>query len=64
MDVGASARPLRPAAQISGYLGNNDKLDEAIADFSIANADQNESDHEILVKAVSGGPLKMIREGP
>ena len=34
-------------AKISGYLGKSDTFDEAIADFSIAYADQSEQDHEI-----------------
>jgi len=59
----AHARSTRPA-RISGYLGNSDKFDEAIADFSIAYADQSERDHKILMKAVSDGRLTVVREGP
>jgi hypothetical protein len=43
----AHARSTMPA-QISGYLGNSDKFDEAIADFSLAYADQSERDHNVL----------------
>jgi uncharacterized protein (DUF2252 family) len=59
----AHARGTRPA-RIAGYLGNGDEFDEAIADFSIAYADQSEGDHEILMKAVRDGQLNVVREGP
>jgi len=57
----AHARSTMPA-QISGYLGNSDKFDEAIADFSLAYADQSERDHNVLMKAVSDGRLKVADE--
>jgi len=47
----AHARSGEPA-KISGYLGKSDKFDEAIANFSVAYADQSERDHEVLMKAV------------
>jgi hypothetical protein len=59
----AHARSAQPAP-IAGYLGNSDKFDKAIADFSIAYADQSERDHQILMKAVREGRLEVIREGP
>jgi hypothetical protein len=37
-------------------------LDEAIADFSIAYADQSERDHEVLMKAVRAGKLEVFVE--
>ena len=52
--------PVSPA-KISGYLGKSDKFDEAIADFSIAYADQSERDHKILTKAVREGRLEAQR---
>lgn len=55
----AHARSGEPA-KISGYLGKSDKFDEAIADFSIAYADQTERDHEVLMKAVRAGRLEVI----
>ena len=58
----AHARSGEPA-KISGYLGKIDKFDEAIADFSIAYADQSERDHEVLVKAVREGRLEVFIEG-
>ena len=57
----AHARCAQPA-RIAGYLGNSDKLDEAIADFSIAYGDQSERDHNILMKAVREGRLEVLRE--
>jgi uncharacterized protein (DUF2252 family) len=54
----AHARSGEPA-KIAGYLGKGDKFDEAIADFSVAYADQSERDHEVLVKAVREGKLEV-----
>ena len=57
----AHARSGEPA-KISGYLGKSDAFDQAIADFSIAYADQSKSDHETLLKAVSAGKLEVFIE--
>ena len=57
----AHARSGEPA-KISGYLGKSDTFDEAIADFSIAYADQAERDHDALVKAVRAGRLEVFIE--
>ena len=57
----AHARSGEPA-KIAGYLGKSDKFDEAIADFSIAYADQSEQDHEVLMKAVRAGKLQVFIE--
>jgi uncharacterized protein (DUF2252 family) len=46
------------AAMLSGYMGNSDTFDQAIAKFSIAYADQNEKDHASLMKAIKSGKLK------
>ena len=48
----------------SGYLGKRDVFDEAIADFSVAYADQTEQNHETLVKAVREGRLEVFVESP
>jgi uncharacterized protein (DUF2252 family) len=45
-------------ALLSGYLGNSDVFDRAIAAFSIAYADQNEKDHDALESAVRNGKVK------
>jgi uncharacterized protein (DUF2252 family) len=50
------------AARISGYLGRNDLFDEAVADFGVAYADQNEKDHDALVKAVRKRRVKVFLE--
>jgi len=57
----AHARSGEPA-RISGYLGKSDKFDEAIADFSIAYADQSERDYKALVEAVRAGKLEVFVE--
>ena len=43
------------AALISGYLGQSDAFDQALARFAAAYADQTERDHAALVKAVKSG---------
>jgi uncharacterized protein (DUF2252 family) len=57
----AHARSGEPAL-IAGYLGESDVFDEAIADFSIAYADQSEQDHEALTKAARAGKLEVLIE--
>jgi uncharacterized protein (DUF2252 family) len=47
---------------LSGYMGNGDSFDRAIADFSVAYADQNEKDHSTLVRAVRRGTVKAVFE--
>lgn len=59
----AHARCGEPA-QISGYLGKSDKFDQAIANFSVAYADQTEKDHEVLTQAVREGKLEVLIEEP
>jgi uncharacterized protein (DUF2252 family) len=46
------------AAMLSGYMGNSDTLDKAIAKFSFAYADQNEKDHASFLKAIKSGKLE------
>jgi len=45
---------------LSGYMGKSDAFDEAIADFSMAYADQNEKDHAALDRAVRSGKVKAV----
>ncbi len=40
---------------ISGYVGSKESLDEAMADFAMTYAEQNEKDYEALKKAVKAG---------
>jgi uncharacterized protein (DUF2252 family) len=42
---------------IASYLGKGDAFDRAIADFSVAYADQNEKDYEAFAAAVKSGRL-------
>ena len=53
----AHARTSDPA-QISGYLGNGDTFDQAIASFAEAYADQAERDHEALLAAMKDGRVQ------
>ena len=50
------ARSGTPAI-LSGYMGNSDAFDQAIAAFSIAYADQAEKDHSALAHAVRSGKV-------
>lgn len=49
---------------ISGYLGKSDEFDKALADFSIAYADQNEKDHAALKRAIRDGKVEAVLEEP
>ena len=51
-------------ALISGYLGKSDAFDKAIETFSVAYADQNDSDYESLKRAIGSGKLKVVVEEP
>ncbi|MGW8251060.1 MAG: DUF2252 family protein, partial [Anaerolineales bacterium] len=44
---------------ISAYLGKGQVIDNALADFAVAYADQNERDYQALVDAVKGNRLKV-----
>lgn len=46
---------------ISGYLGQSDTFDRAIANFAVAYADQNDRDYQQLVDAVAAGQIKAIK---
>jgi len=56
------ARSGKPA-MLSGYMGNSDVFDRAIAAFSLAYADQNEADYAALKRAVDKGVIKAEFEG-
>jgi uncharacterized protein (DUF2252 family) len=47
---------------LSGYMGKSDTFDQALADFSIAYANQNEKDHAALARAVKQGKVKAVFE--
>jgi NAD(P)H-dependent flavin oxidoreductase YrpB (nitropropane dioxygenase family) len=46
------------AAMIGGYLGKNATFDSALTKFAASYADQAESDHATLLKAIRAGQLK------
>jgi len=50
------------SATLRGYMGKSDAFDRAIASFSMAYADQNESDHAALERAVRQGKLRAVFE--
>ncbi|WP_425559748.1 DUF2252 domain-containing protein [Kitasatospora terrestris] len=45
------------AATVAGYCGKDERLDEAVAAFAVAYADQSEADHAALLAAVRAGRL-------
>jgi uncharacterized protein (DUF2252 family) len=50
------------AARISGYMGSGGSFDAAIADFSMAYADQVESDWRVFVEAIKAGTIEARRD--
>jgi len=42
---------------IAGYAGGSDELDQALAKFARAYADQTEADHAALAQAIRRGAL-------
>ena len=53
------------AVRITGYCGEGDTLDRALAEFAEAYGDQTERDHAELVKAIKAGRVKaaVVDEG-
>ena len=49
------------ASMIAGYIGSSRRLDDAMCRFGRAYADQNEADHQALVRAVARGKLPAAR---
>ena len=50
------------SAMIAGYLGDDDTFDNALATFSKAYADLNESDHAAHDAAIESGAIEAIRD--
>jgi len=46
------------AAQIAGYMGSSETFDDAICEFAVEYADQNERDYRLFVKAVREGRIR------
>ena len=51
------------ACRISGYLGSGGAFDRAVADFAALYADQMETDHKALLKAIKNGQLTESHRG-
>jgi hypothetical protein len=49
-------------AVLTGYMGNSTAFEDALADFSVAYADQNERDHAALVAAIRAGRIEARTE--
>ncbi|HMF11978.1 MAG TPA: DUF2252 domain-containing protein, partial [Gemmataceae bacterium] len=47
------------APRLSGYIGSSDQLDEAVATFAVAYADQCEKDFELLQQAIRDGRISV-----
>jgi Uncharacterized protein conserved in bacteria len=50
------------AAMISGYLGNSNRFDDAVSNFAVAYADQNERDYQALLEAIRAGRIAVLQE--
>jgi uncharacterized protein (DUF2252 family) len=50
------------STMISGYLGGSGRFDDAIVSFAVAYADQNERDHQALLKAIRSGKVAVQQE--
>jgi uncharacterized protein (DUF2252 family) len=50
------------SAMLSGYMGKSDVFDQAVAEFSVAYANQNAKDHAALDRAVRSGKVKAVFE--
>ena len=46
------------AAVLRGYLGKSEAFEDALVDFSVAYADQNECDHSALLDAIQSGRVE------
>jgi hypothetical protein len=46
------------SAVLTGYMGKSTAFEDAIADFSVAYAEQNEQDHAALMKAIRSGRVE------
>ena len=50
------------AAMIAGYMGTSSAFDDAIKEFAVEYADQNQRDYRAFIKAVREGRLKAITD--
>ena len=52
------------AARLAGYVGTNERFDDALASFAHAYADQCERDYAVFMRAVRAGKIPIEREAP
>ena len=45
-----------------GYMSSNSCFDDAVCEFAVEYADQNQRDHRTFIKAVSEGRINVIIE--
>jgi hypothetical protein len=45
---------------IAGYLGKSDAFEQALADFAVSYAEQNQHDYQALVRAVKNGRIQAL----
>jgi uncharacterized protein (DUF2252 family) len=50
------------AARIAGYMGSNSTFDDAVCEFAVEYADQNQRDYRVFIKAVREGRIEAIIE--
>jgi uncharacterized protein (DUF2252 family) len=50
------------AAMISGYMGSGAIFDDAIGEFAVEYADQNQSDYRAFTRAIRDGRIKVLAE--
>jgi len=50
------------AVVLTGYMGKSSAFEYALADFSVAYADQNEGDHAALLEAIRAGRVEAKME--
>ena len=50
------------AASIAGYMGSKSSFDDAISEFAVGYADQNELDYKAFAKAIEAGRVKVVTE--
>jgi uncharacterized protein (DUF2252 family) len=50
------------AAMIAGYMGSNSTFDDAVCEFAMEYADQNQRDYRAFIKAVREGRIEVIME--
>jgi uncharacterized protein (DUF2252 family) len=50
------------AARIAGYMGSNSTFDDAVCEFAVEYADQNQRDYRAFIKAIREGQITVITE--